>query len=241
MARGAMGMLRLLSIRGKGPQWQESDTTHLTGMGRSSRSNHYPVDRPGPTPYHSPMSYTELRQLLAGGDRRSIGRADEVVPRAKDSPSVVSALVRLMRDSDPVVSMRAADALEKISRTDPEVLMPHKHELLGEIAENSQQEVRWHLLQMLPRLRLIPTERTQALEIAAGSLHHPSRIVVADALTALFKLSAGDAVLMERAKEQADRLSSSTFAAVRSRAKRLVSSACPKGSLCGPASGDFEP
>lgn len=168
------------------------------------------------------MDDEELRYLLGGGDRRSIGKVDEVVSRIEGSPLSVAALVRLMRDADPVVRMRAADALEKASRADPEALMPHKQDLLGEIADNPQQEVRWHLLQMLPRLRLTPAERAQTFEIATGSLRHNSRIVVADALSAMFELAVGDAVLMERAKDQAGRLSTSSSAAVRSRARRLL-------------------
>lgn len=84
--------------------------------------------------------------------------------------STIDALLGLMRDTDPLVRMRAADALEKASREDPEILMPHKHSLLSEIAEDPQQEVRWHLLQMLPRLRLTPSEGRRAFEIAANSL-----------------------------------------------------------------------
>lgn len=133
-----------------------------------------------------------------------------------------------MCDGDPIIRMRAADALEKSSRVHPAILMPHKNELLGEIAENPQQEVRWHLLQMLSRLQLSSAERTKALEIAIGSLHHHSRIVVAEALSALFRLSADEAEYMELAKEQAHRLSSSPFAAVRSRAKRLLADGYPR-------------
>lgn len=168
------------------------------------------------------MDKKELRNLLTGGDRRSIGKVDVALSKIKVSPSSIQALLQLMRDTDPVVSMRAADALEKASRTNPEILMPHKHSLLGEIAENPQQEVRWHLLQMLPRLQLTKAERRRAFEIAGNSLQHQSRIVVADALSAMFKLSAGDPDLMSRARDQAARLSSSSSAAVRSRAKRLL-------------------
>jgi len=170
----------------------------------------------------SSMDERELRDLLTGGDRRSIGKVDVVLSRIKVSPSSIDPLLRLIRDIDPLVGMRAADALEKASRANPEILVRHKHCLLGEIAENPQQEIRWHLLQMLPRLRLTPSERRRAFEIADNSLHHQSRIVVADALSAMFKLSAGDPDLMLRARDQAQRLSSSSSAAVRTRAKRLL-------------------
>lgn len=169
------------------------------------------------------MNEEQLRRLLSGGDRRSIGRVGEAASRIARVPSGVSAAVRLMCDADPVVSMRAADALEKATRAAPDRLSPHKRALLGVIAANPQQEVRWHLLQILPRLRLTHAERARAFAIAADSLDHPSRIVVADALSAMFALCDEDAALRKRAERHADRLKSSPSAAVRNRAKRLLS------------------
>lgn len=169
------------------------------------------------------MKDDELRRLLGGGDRRSIGKVGEAASRIKASPSNVSVAIQLMRDTDPVISMRAADALEKATRADPGLLSPHTHAFLGDIAGNPQQEVRWHLLQMLPRLRLTPAERHEAFAIAVDSLDHHSRIVVADALSAMFGLSADNAALRRIAEYHAARLTSSRSAAVRSRAKRLLS------------------
>ena len=169
------------------------------------------------------MNQDDLRRLLDGGDRRSIGQVNEAVSRIRGSPSNVSVAVQVMGDTDPLISMRAADALEKASRSDPDLLLPHKHALLKDLAKNPQQEVRWHLLQMLPRLPLTPEERTEAFAIAVHSLDHRSRIVVADALSAMFSLSVDDAALRRRAEYHADRLTSSPSAAVKSRAKRLLS------------------
>ena len=50
--------------------------------------------------------------------------------------------------------MRAADAAEKITVTRPELLKPHKLELLGLLDEAEQIELRWHLALMAPRLAL---------------------------------------------------------------------------------------
>ena len=98
----------------------------------------------------SSMDERELRDLLPGGDRRSIGKVDVVLSRIKVSPSSLDPLLRLIRDIDPLVGMRAADALEKASRANPEILVRHKHCLLGEIAENPQQEIRWHFCRCCP-------------------------------------------------------------------------------------------
>lgn len=133
-----------------------------------------------------------IRQMLCGGDLRSIGNADAVA------------------------GMIAADALEKASRAHPMLLTPHKAFLLGPASRQTQQEVRWHVLQMLPRLAWTAAERETALQLGRDSLTHPSRIVAAEALSALFALGAGDA------GERAQALLASPHAALRSRARRLL-------------------
>jgi hypothetical protein len=61
---------------------------------------------------------------LAGGDRRSIGRSDEVLA----DPSLFDVLFKGMLHEDPLVRMRAADAVEKITARHPEYLQPHKRQ-----------------------------------------------------------------------------------------------------------------
>ena len=60
--------------------------------------------------------------LLEGGDRRSIGRADEVAAAVCNNHALFPTLMRGWRSEDPVVRMRAADATEKITRKQPDLL-----------------------------------------------------------------------------------------------------------------------
>ncbi len=98
------------------------------------------------------MLNASIRTVLAGGDRRSIGNAHALAATIADDPHLFDACVQAMSDDDPVVRMRAADAVEKASRSRPALLAPHKAALLGAISKINQHEVRWHLLQLLPRL-----------------------------------------------------------------------------------------
>lgn len=97
-------------------------------------------------------------EKLAGTDRRSIGAADEVAEEIAADQALFDEVFEALWFDDPVIRMRAADALEKASRRCPERLVPHKGALLGELAEIEQHEVRWHVAQMLPRLPLNPQE-----------------------------------------------------------------------------------
>jgi hypothetical protein len=76
-----------------------------------------------------------LLALFTGGDRRSIGRADEVAAAVLQSPGLFPQLIKGLWSTDSLVRMRAADAVEKISREKPELLRPYKKELLGLIHE----------------------------------------------------------------------------------------------------------
>jgi len=118
-----------------------------------------------------------LLKRLAGGDRRSTGRSDEVASEISHDPAALADVLDGMTADDPVVRMRAADVVEKATRTSPHLLQPHKRRLLSDIAAVEQQEVRWHLAQILPRLPLSPMERRQAVALLEGFLGDRSRIV----------------------------------------------------------------
>lgn len=59
---------------------------------------------------------------LCGGDRRSIGRSEEVVADVLRDASKFGAVFAAMWSSDPLIRMRAADAAEKIAAVRPDVL-----------------------------------------------------------------------------------------------------------------------
>lgn len=71
---------------------------------------------------------------LAGGDRRSLGRANMVVKGISRDPKLFSLVFEAMLHNDPVVRMRAADAIEKVTVSRPEFLQVHKRKLLGKVA-----------------------------------------------------------------------------------------------------------
>ena len=73
--------------------------------------------------------------------------------------------------------MRAADAAEKVTRKHPELLQQHKKELLGLVSQVEQQELRWHLAVMVPRLWLNARERQRAMTSLRAYLEDRSSIV----------------------------------------------------------------
>ena len=83
-----------------------------------------------------------------------IGRSEEVAAMVSKDPRLFSELMAGLWSTDPLIRMRAADAAEKVTRNRGELLQPYKEELLGLMVETEQQELRWHLAAMVPRLQL---------------------------------------------------------------------------------------
>lgn len=140
-----------------------------------------------------------LIDRLEGGDRRSIGAADQVVERVLDEPRAgIAEIIAGMTDPDRRVRMRAADVAEKVSARLPSCLQPHKSLLVAMAGRAQEPELRWHLAQMLPRLSLDTAERRRVEAILFGYLADDSRIVRTFALQALADLTRESAELLAR-------------------------------------------
>src|SRR5258708_3843378 len=159
---------------------------------------------------------------LAGGDRRSIGKAHEVVPLALASRDRFAEIVDGLSHADPLVRMRCADVAEKVSNVRPEWLASHKRTLLDLGKHATEKEVRWHIAQMLPRLALTPTERRATVAMMFDYLKDESRIVRTFAMQALADFAAEDGALRRRLLPLLHDLRRTSTPAVRARARKLV-------------------
>lgn len=131
--------------------------------------------------------------MLTGGDRRSIGRSNEVAALVLRRPQHFQELIECLRSPDPVIRMRAADVAEKASAQKPGLLKPFKAELLKLLAEAEQQELRWHLAVMVPRLRLSSAQQRHVLLCLRRYLSDRSSIVRTCAMQGLADLVRHDA------------------------------------------------
>jgi len=163
-----------------------------------------------------------LLRKLQGGDRRSIGKADEAVADVRNDPSLVAVLVDGLFEEDPLVRMRAADAVEKITAEFPEHLQPYKSRLIGLAGETTQQEVRWHLAQILPRLGLDPLEKKEIVKYLFLYLDDRSKIVVTFAIQALTDLAVEDKKMQPRIIRVLKQFVQTGSPAVKSRSRKLL-------------------
>jgi hypothetical protein len=163
-----------------------------------------------------------VHEALAGGDRRSIGRATEVVAAVLAEPALLPALAEGLDHPDPLVRMRCADALEKVTARRWSALRPYKERLLSLLARSDQQEVRWHLAQMVPRLELSREEQHVAVAQLWRYLDDRSRIVRTCALQALADLAMREAALRPRVVALVEECIRSGSPAMQSRGRKLL-------------------
>ena len=135
---------------------------------------------------------SDILKKLSGSDLRSIGQLDEVIQDTKNDPSLFEDLIYGMLNSDPIIRMRAADAIEKITVENSDLLQPNKSVIIEEAALIDQQEVRWHIAQIIPRLDLNARERVEIVEILKQYLKDNSKIVKTFSMQALADLTKKD-------------------------------------------------
>ena len=168
------------------------------------------------------MRRQAIAAMLSGGDRRSIGKSNLIAKLVLSDPKRFAELVACFWNEDPLIRMRAADAAEKVTVTRPELLKPHKQELLGLLAEAEQIELRWHLALMVPRLELSAPERQRATAALQRYLDDRSSIVKTFALQGLADLARRDTSLRELARQTLEESLRTSTAAMKARARKLL-------------------
>ena len=164
----------------------------------------------------------DVLKKLEGGDRRSIGKANEVVAEVLNDPSLFEAVFNAMLSDDPIIRMRSADAVEKITAKHPEYLQPYKRKLIQQVAKIEQQEVRWHVAQMFPRLELSKEERAVIVEILLDYLNDKSKIVKTFSMQALADFAERDASLRFKVSQLLEELTRMGSPAMQSRGRKLL-------------------
>jgi len=172
----------------------------------------------------APRLPDRFASLLAGGDRRSIGRANTVAAKLAREPDRLDELWTCLTNPDPLIRMRAADALEKFSRVCPVAFNVHKAALLEKKLDDGSAEVRWHLIAITSRIALERQEAEQFCRYLHDCLRNdPSRIVKVMALQAAKDLQVLHPSIEAQLAEMIRFAQSSIWPSVAARARKLAS------------------
>jgi hypothetical protein len=94
----------------------------------------------------------QVLQWLAGGDLRSDGMADMAAEFILENPALVDELLAGLQSGNDVIRGRTADALEKVCRVMPELLVRHTPVIIEIAILDRVAMVQWHLAMLLGHL-----------------------------------------------------------------------------------------
>jgi hypothetical protein len=141
----------------------------------------------------------ELLKKLSGGDLRSDGRANEVADEVLENLGLLKDLAEGLDESDDVIRGRTAHALEKISRTNKEMLGKYMRRFVRVANEDKVPMVKWHLAMILGNLATLPGQADLATSTLFHLLEDPSVFVKTWAIVSL-------CIIAKRDKSQRDRI-----------------------------------
>lgn len=195
---------------------------------------------------------TQMEGWLAGGDLRSDGASNEVADLVCGQLDLLPELLASLESSDPVVRGRAADALEKVGRQEPDAIVPHVDRLIDTCLEDSVPMVRWHVAMLLGHLAIEAHLRPKIRAALLGLLDDESVFVASWAITSLCLVAFLDPGTTNGTVQAIGRLQGSASGALRTRARKALAALTDPGAelpqdwikservrqMIGPSAGD---
>lgn len=108
----------------------------------------------------------QILTWLSGSDLRSDGMANEAAQFVLDNPQVFEDLFSGLSEPDDVIRGRTADALEKISRDRPDLLIDHLQEMVDLAKTDPVPMVKMHLAMIFGHLAVYE----ESLELLISAL-----------------------------------------------------------------------
>ena len=164
-----------------------------------------------------------IRQQLSGGTRTSVGESEAVVKKALSSAALRDEIYGLFLDDDPVVAMRASYVAMKMAESDPDTTHDFKKLIIKNLSKYTQQEVRWHVPQLLVHMKLTQAERRKAYGVIMEWCEtDTSKIVAYYGLQAAANFAEVDNALLEDLIPRLRKLNASGAKSVSNRCKKIA-------------------
>ena len=198
---------------------KKAEITAVLSNGKSGQRNGFVL---GVIKFQQATSMDKLVQLLSGGDLRSLGNSNSLISAVQNQTDF-DELFALLFHFDRIIVMRAADVIEKITATRPELLAKHKASIFDLSHQVNNKELKWHLALLFPRLSLDHQEMSPAWEMLrawAKDLTN-SRIVRVNSLQGLFELLKSDSKRKEDFLHLLEELQKENIPSLNARIKKL--------------------
>lgn len=163
-----------------------------------------------------------IREMLLPGRRFDAGRACEVAALLLANTHKTGQLVECLWDEEPGVANRAADALERASGRQPQILARWKEALLDRMLDATENKLRWNLALIITRTPLTEAETARAAAVLQSWLNDKSSIVKTSAMHGLAGLTRWEPSLLPEVLDMLRVLSRSGTPAMRARGRILL-------------------
>ncbi len=171
------------------------------------------------------MTDESFEAMLTGGHPNSLGRTVEVVDLVLADRSKLEELYGCYGSDNEVVRLRTSNALKRISREQPQWLVPYIDRLIQQVSAIDQASAQWTLADLFETLaaEMTPEQRQQAGDILKHNLQtHEDWIVLKNTMQTLACWAADDPELKAWLVPQLKRLSGDERKSVAGRAKNLT-------------------
>ena len=165
---------------------------------------------------------SQLLGWLSGGDLRSDGMANEAAEFVLQNPDLLDELFAGLRESDDVIRGRTADALEKVARARPDLLVDRLGELIAVVESDKLPMVRWHVAMILGHLACYEEVVDQVTPTLLGLLEDGSVFVRSWAIVSLCIIGRKYPGWNEQIVNQVGPLQADPSVAIRSKARKAV-------------------
>ncbi len=163
----------------------------------------------------------QLRDLLTGGDRRSIAHASQALAFARDDSEAVAELACLTSDTDPLVAMRACDVLEKLLHEDVTQVQPYKDVFIRQL-QSPFWESRLQCVRALPLFHWSAEERPAVIQALRERIDDEQKFVRCWALDGFALLVAADPGVRAELDQRLAEFLGSGVPSMQARARAIV-------------------
>lgn len=164
----------------------------------------------------------KFEKLLGGEDLRSLAKSKGLEKLIKTQTEFDELFASLLSE-DRLIVMRAADVIEKVSKSHAEFLQAHTDELIEIFKKAGNKELKWHLAQLIPRLELNSVNSKTLLDLLYQWVldKQNSRIVRVNALQSVFELSCESKLKLGKLKQLLAQLKEESIPSINARIRKI--------------------
>lgn len=163
-----------------------------------------------------------ILEWLSGGDIRSDGMSNEAAAFVLSNPEVYPELYAGLGVSDDVVRSRASDALEKVARVKPALLIGDLPELIHIAMTETVPAVKLHLAMLFGHLAIYEADKERLISVLVYLLNDASVFAKSWAVTSLCILGRKYPQESQRILNEITPLQNDDSIAVRSKVKKAI-------------------